>query len=115
MTLQFFNHVSLRDTGIMMRDSSSLRSIALITLFFLPVTTVATICGSEFFYYSSENEKRTQSIHMDPAAWNMFIVSGIVTVILMGAWTLQLKRLERQFYRGRTAQPRATKKGPIPV
>ncbi|KAK0749677.1 hypothetical protein B0T18DRAFT_427759 [Schizothecium vesticola] len=33
-----------------MRDSASVKAIAVITLVFLRVTTVATICGLQFFY-----------------------------------------------------------------
>lgn len=84
----------------MMRDSSSLRSIAFITLIFLPITTIATVCGSSFFYMAEHNDG-SQSIQMDPTAWSMFFVSGLATFILIGVWTYQLKSLQKQFTRGR--------------
>ncbi|KAH8747188.1 hypothetical protein F5883DRAFT_437515 [Diaporthe sp. PMI_573] len=96
----FFSHVSLQDSGLMMRDSSSLRSIAFITLIFLPITTIATVCGSSFFYMAEHNDG-SQSIQMDPTAWSMFFVSGLATFILIGVWTYQLKSLQKQFTRGR--------------
>lgn len=84
-----------------MRDSTSLKSVALLTAFFLPITTIATICGSEFFYTSDSDE----TIQMNPAGWVMFGVSGIVTAILVGAWIWQVKKLEKRFARGKRQVP----------
>ncbi|SCO92491.1 uncharacterized protein FRV6_16619 [Fusarium oxysporum] len=110
----FFSHVSLQDSGLMMRDSSSLRSIALITLIFLPITTVATICGSAFFYMA-EHDDGSQSVQMDSSSWSMFFVSGVATIILIGVWTFQLQSLQRQFTRGRITPARNTGNVPLVV
>ncbi|KAH7132688.1 hypothetical protein EDB81DRAFT_659705 [Dactylonectria macrodidyma] len=110
----FFSHVSLQDSGLMMRDSSSLRSIALITLIFLPITTVATICGSAFFYMA-EHDDGSQSVQMDSSSWSMFFVSGMATIILIGIWTFQLQSLQRQFTRGRITSARNTGNVPLVV
>lgn len=84
---------------MVMRDSTSLRNIALMTLFFLPVTTVATVSGSEFFYHT-EKDDGSRAIHMDPAGWIMFLVSGLTTIIMVTIWGWQVKRLNERFTRG---------------
>jgi hypothetical protein len=92
----FFNHISQQDNAMLMRDSASVKAIAVITLVFLPVTTVATICGSQFFYSGDDGR-----IAMDPSGWLMFAVSTALSVTLLLAWGCYAQSLERRFARGR--------------
>lgn len=79
LTTLFFNHISQQDNAMLMRDSSSVKAIAVATLVFLPVTTVATICGSQFFYTPSDG-----GVKMDPTAWIMFGLSAVLSLVLLG-------------------------------
>lgn len=97
---QFFHQVALQDSGFMMRDSGSLQFIALITLCFLPITTVATICGSEFFTTVAKTSEGTASVRIDSSAWIMFTVSAAITGALMIAWYRQLNLMGKAFSRG---------------
>lgn len=90
----------------MMRDSSSLRSIAYLTLIFLPITTIATICGSEFFYTVDLADGTATSVRMNQSAWVMFLISGLVTLGLMMGWKWNSDRFDRQFARGMSALPK---------
>jgi Mg2+ and Co2+ transporter CorA len=99
----FFSHVSLQDSGILMKDSSSLRSIALLTLVFLPVTTVATIFGAEFVYLTEDGNGSHLNLH--PTGWKVLTGSAIGTCLLILAWFLHLGWLEKRFARGRMASP----------
>jgi uncharacterized membrane protein len=101
----FFNHISQQDNAMLMRDSASVKAIAVITLVFLPVTTVATICGSQFFY-SADNG----GIVMDPSGWLMFAVSTVLSLILLLAWGCYAQSLERRFARGRRRSQRVARK-----
>ena len=92
----FFNHISQQDNAMLMRDSASVKAIAVITLVFLPVTTVATICGSQFFYNGDDG-----GIAMHPSGWVMFAISTALSVILLLAWGCYSQSLERRFARGR--------------
>jgi len=92
----FFNHISQQDNAMLMRDSASVKAIAVITLVFLPVTTVATICGSQFFYNGDD-----VGIAMHPSGWVMFVISTALSVILLLAWGCYAQSLERRFARGR--------------
>jgi hypothetical protein len=99
----FFSHVSLQDSGILMKDSSSLRSIALLTLVFLPVTTVATIFGAEFVYLTEDGNGSHLNLH--PTGWKVLTGSAIGTCLLILAWFFHLGWLEKRFARGRMASP----------
>ena len=101
----FFNHISQQDNAMLMRDSSSVKAIAFITLIFLPVTTVATICGSQFFYKLDKG-----GIAMDPSGWVMFVVSVVLSLLLLAVWGYYTKRLEQRFARGRGSSSRAARK-----
>ncbi|KAK0747329.1 hypothetical protein B0T21DRAFT_397728 [Apiosordaria backusii] len=96
LTTLFFNHISQQDNAMLMRDSSSVKAIAVVTLVFLPVTTVATVCGSQFFYTPSDG-----GIKMDPTAWIMFGLSAILSLVLLGTWRFYTQSLEHKFARGR--------------
>ncbi|KAK0667896.1 hypothetical protein QBC41DRAFT_394812 [Cercophora samala] len=103
LTTLFFNHISQQDNAMLMKDSSSVKAIAVVTLVFLPVTTVATICGSEFFHTQSNG-----GIKMDSTAWIMFGLSAVLSVALLGTWRFYTQSLEQKFARGRR---RAIKEG----
>lgn len=92
----------------MMRDSSSLRSIAFLTLVFLPITTIATICGSEFFYTEESTNGSPASVRVNQSAWVMFVLSGLMTFGLIIGWKWNTERFDRQFARGiaRSLKPR---------
>ncbi|KAK4180189.1 hypothetical protein QBC36DRAFT_297774 [Triangularia setosa] len=96
LTTLFFNHISQQDNAMLMRDSSSVKAIAVVTLVFLPVTTVATICGSQFFYTPSDG-----GIKMDPKAWVMFGLSAVLSLVLLGTWSFYTQSLEQKYARGR--------------
>ncbi|KAK4202134.1 hypothetical protein QBC40DRAFT_45837 [Triangularia verruculosa] len=96
LTTLFFNHISQQDNAMLMRDSSSVKAIAVVTLVFLPVTTVATICGSQFFYTPADG-----GIQMDPTAWVMFGLSGVLSLVLLGTWRFYTQSLEQKYARGR--------------
>ncbi|CAP68207.1 uncharacterized protein PODANS_7_4700 [Podospora anserina S mat+] len=96
LTTLFFNHISQQDNAMLMRDSSSVKAIAVVTLVFLPITTVATVCGSEFFYTRSEG-----GIRMDPTAWIMFGLSAVLSLVLLWMWNFYTQSLEEKFARGR--------------
>ncbi|GAB1316544.1 hypothetical protein MFIFM68171_06754 [Madurella fahalii] len=95
----FFNHITQQDNSMLMRDSSSVKGIGIITLLCLPITTVATICGSQFFY-DTENPDGTHSVMMDPSGWIMFAVSTVLSLALFSAWAYYTRRLEERFARG---------------
>ena len=46
-----FNTVNQRDSRAMRADSQAMKVVAVMTMLFLPVTAVATVCGSNFFNY----------------------------------------------------------------
>ena len=46
-----FNTVNQRDSRDMRADSQAMKVIAMMTMLFLPVTAVATVCGSNFVTY----------------------------------------------------------------
>lgn len=102
--------MSLQDSGFMMRDSSSLRAIAVLTLVFLPITTVATVCGSEFFYTAEGEDGSPISVKMMESVWIMFLLSGLMTLGLMVVWQWNTNKLGKAFSRGAGPQskPRST-------
>jgi len=61
-----FNLVTLLDSRAIQKDSKSMKTIAFMTMFFLPVSTVATIFGAQFFTVGSEAPSHLQ---ISPDFW----------------------------------------------
>jgi uncharacterized membrane protein AbrB (regulator of aidB expression) len=98
--------MSLQDSGFMIRDSTSLRNIAALTLVFLPITTIATVCGSEFFYTAKGEDGNPASVKMMESGWIMFILSLFMTLGLIVVWRWNAKRIGKAFSRGAGWQSR---------
>ena len=66
----------------MKRDSSQMRSIALLTMVFLPMTTVASLFSTTFFSWDAGEGERVVS----PYWWILMIVSVGLTGLVVGIW-----------------------------
>ncbi|EGO56857.1 hypothetical protein NEUTE1DRAFT_123288 [Neurospora tetrasperma FGSC 2508] len=73
------------NTGLseeMKKDSSQMRSIALLTMVFLPMSTVATIFSTNFFSWDAEEGQSVVSKYF----WVFIVVAIALTCIVVGAW-----------------------------
>jgi Mg2+ and Co2+ transporter CorA len=57
---QHANLVNQADSQLITRGSSSMETIAIVTLFFLPITTVATIFGTQFFNFENSADPKSR-------------------------------------------------------
>lgn len=62
-----------------------MKIVTLITAFFLPITTVATIYGTEFFRTEDAEEGRKKVV-VDPSAWNILWFSMPLVFALCAIW-----------------------------
>ncbi|KAJ5779486.1 hypothetical protein N7457_007206 [Penicillium paradoxum] len=86
-----FHLVAAEGNRIMHSDSNTMTTIGLVTLIFLPLTTVSTIFGSQFFGLSDEDNALTVSQDF----WMFWVISMPVTVIVLGAWyAMKWRRFE---------------------
>ncbi|OTA87742.1 hypothetical protein M434DRAFT_15302 [Hypoxylon sp. CO27-5] len=63
------------------RDGSQMRSIALLTMIFLPGTFVATIFSMSFF-----NWKLKEDVMISPQIWIYAVITALLTVVTIGIW-----------------------------
>ncbi|KAK3387898.1 hypothetical protein B0H63DRAFT_559337 [Podospora didyma] len=88
-------HLARTNTGLsqdMKRDSSQMRSIALLTMVFLPLSTVASIFSTTFFNWSpSEGESFVSSYF-----WVFAVVALALTGIVVGVWYLATRAHHRK-------------------
>lgn len=79
------NLVAQTDSQCLMAESSSMNIMALATLIFLAMSTVATIFGSQFFQFTFSGRKPAQSDFMLSKEFRLFwAVAAPLTVISMG-------------------------------
>ena len=71
-----------------LRDSSAMKSIALLTMIFLPATAIATVI-SPFISITSSN-----TIEMTGQFWIFWAIAGPTTLIVVVTWILWIQRSE---------------------
>ncbi|KAF2687739.1 hypothetical protein K458DRAFT_257591, partial [Lentithecium fluviatile CBS 122367] len=80
-----FNLIAQHDNRIIQRDSTSMKTIAVATLLFLPTTTVATIFGTQFFDFGDavDGGPRFRVSHW---IWLFAVLSLVITSIVFVIW-----------------------------
>ncbi|KAE9363918.1 hypothetical protein N431DRAFT_550606 [Stipitochalara longipes BDJ] len=76
----------------MKRDSSQMRSIALLTMVFLPLSTVASIFSTTLFSWDAMEGKTVVSGYL----WVFVVIAIGLTSLTVGAWYLATYRTRRQ-------------------
>ncbi|EKG16482.1 Mg2+ transporter protein CorA-like/Zinc transport protein ZntB [Macrophomina phaseolina MS6] len=79
------NITSLAFNIVTQDDSSSMHTIALITLVFLPSTLIATVFSSSFFDFSIGNADGA-SIHLSSLFWVFWVIAIPVTAVVVYLW-----------------------------
>lgn len=78
-----FNLVTQQDSRIMKNDSSLMKTIAGVTLLFLPITTVATVFSTTFFSVPEDSAK--PKLYVAPWFWVFWVIALPLTfVVCMG-------------------------------
>lgn len=90
-----FNLISQHDNRTLQRDSTSMKTIAVMTLLFLPTTTIATIFGTQFFNFG-ESGDGTRRLHVSRWIWLFAFMSIVVTVVVYGIWILRDWRVKKR-------------------
>ncbi|KAF2183968.1 hypothetical protein K469DRAFT_727878 [Zopfia rhizophila CBS 207.26] len=82
--IQFsFNLVAQTDSRIMQRDGKSMKTVAIMTLVFMPLTTVATIFGTQLITLQDD---APYHIKVSPDFWLLWVISVPLTAIVMVVW-----------------------------
>ncbi|GFF58026.1 hypothetical protein IFM62136_03646 [Aspergillus lentulus] len=82
-----FHLVTQDGNRIMQADSNSMATIAFVTLIFLPMSTVSTIFGSQFFNFDRS------LIRISHSFWIFWLVSIALTLLVLFFWRLSIKRV----------------------
>ncbi|KAL4963042.1 uncharacterized protein BDV14DRAFT_177404 [Aspergillus stella-maris] len=83
-----FHLVTQEGNDVLRTDSSTMATIAFVTLVFLPITTVSTIFGSQFFNTAPDNT----SIEVSKDFWIFWVISTPLTLAVLLGWTLWQKK-----------------------
>lgn len=88
-----FNLVAQADSHSLRAESSSMHTIAFTTLIFLPISTVATIFGSQFFSFNPPATKNPTAgrpaaaeLVLNNEFWLFWVITVPLTLIVLGVW-----------------------------
>ncbi|KAG9726555.1 hypothetical protein KCU73_g12869, partial [Aureobasidium melanogenum] len=94
-----FNMMAQKDNGVNLQiaratraDSVAMKTIAIVTLTFLPATYVSAILGMNFFSYNPDTHGG--HITYSPDLWIYFVVSIPLTVAVLTIWWVWQRREE---------------------
>lgn len=65
------------------RDSTSMKTIASLTMVYLPATFAASIFSTGFFSYT---EGGTEKVKVNPQIWKLFVVAIVLSVATISIW-----------------------------
>ncbi|RMZ67226.1 corA-like mg2+ transporter domain-containing [Pyrenophora seminiperda CCB06] len=78
-----FHIVTQGDSRVMQSGNSSVTAIAVITLIFMPLGTVASIFGSQFMRLQDEPP---YSLFVSPDFWLLWVIAAPLTIVVLGIW-----------------------------
>jgi Mg2+ and Co2+ transporter CorA len=78
-----FNIVTQGDSKLMQSESQSMKTIAVMTLFFMPLSTIAGVFGTEFIKIE---DGPGNHIKVSQDFWLLFLIAVPLTVIVIAIW-----------------------------
>lgn len=84
----------------MLRDSYAMRTLSLLALVFLPVSTISTIFGSQFFgtdVVALPNGSTQATLVVSSQLWILWAISIPLTLLILIGWLLWLRRAQRRY------------------
>jgi H+/Cl- antiporter ClcA len=87
----------MRDSKVMREDSYIIKTLAVVALIFLPISTVSSIFGTQFFSTvtaadPSPNGPTKSSTYVSLQFWIFWIVAIPLTLGLLLGWSLWIRR-----------------------
>ena len=73
-----------------LRKNDSMRSIAIVTMLFLPPTFIATLFSTSFFNFQSRDGPI-----VSPWIWLYILLTAVLTVVIQGLWFLNAQNLNK--------------------
>lgn len=90
--MQAFNVRSLQDSNVMREDSHVMKTLAIVAMVFLPISTVSSIFGTQFFGTTPSPDGSTISTHVSGQFWMLWVVIIPLSVLLLSGWMFWIRR-----------------------
>ncbi|KAI0126968.1 hypothetical protein BJ170DRAFT_425358 [Xylariales sp. AK1849] len=91
----------------MQSDSNQMRSIAMVTMIFLPISTVASIFSTSLFSWDAGPGEQIVSRYI----WVLIVLSLALTSVVIGVWATAMRYSETRGQRRRDGGPDVEKEG----
>lgn len=98
-----FNLVTQRDSRVMQSEALSMKMIAVVTLIFMPLSTVASVFGTQLIRLEDE-----KPFHMRVSQdfWLLWIIAGPLTILVILLWRVWYRDEKAQLRDEGTSEPR---------
>jgi len=105
-TAQAFNIGSMRDSKVMREDSYIMKTLAVVAMIFLPISTVSSIFGTQFFNTvtaadPSPDGPIKSSTYISSQFWIFWTVAIPMTLMILSGWSLWIRRFQPKAQRVR--------------
>ena len=102
-TFQLANEIAQQQTSSTLeiskatqKDSAVMRTIALVTLIFLPATFVSALFSTTFFNFTPASDNGPERWVMSQSFWVYWVFAIPLTLMVAGIWLLWHRRRQRE-------------------
>lgn len=95
-----FNLSTSYDSKIMLGDSYAMRTLSFLALIFLPISTISTIFGSQFFgtdVVALPNGSMKATLVVSSQLWILWVVSIPITLLIVTGWLFWLRHSQGRY------------------
>jgi hypothetical protein len=90
-----FNLVAQQDSRVIQVDSKLMMLIALVTLVFLPSSTIASVFGSQFFVFNNDGNSTSPDLLLSNQFWLFWVISIPITCLVLLVGWLYFRRMKK--------------------
>src|SRR5947207_11499 len=98
---QAFNVGRMRDSKVMKEDSYIMKTLTIMAMIFLPISTVSSIFGTQFFNAVTVADpspdghiRSTTTTHISSQFWVFWILAIPVTLVILFGWKFWIRRFQ---------------------
>lgn len=103
--METFNIGSMRDSMVIRQDSYIMKTLSVLAMIFLPISTISSIFGTQFFTTvttpgsSSSDGVDKPTFYVSSQFWLLWAVSLPLTLALLLGWRIWIERFQRKTQR----------------
>lgn len=90
----------MADSDVVREDSYIMKTLAIVAMIFLPISTISSIFGMQFFSSAQQPDSSGAITTVSPQFWIFWCVAIPFTTVIVLVWAIWVKRFRRKITTG---------------